>query len=232
MTKPLIIGHRGAAGTHPENTLSSFAAAITSGVPMVECDVHVCKSNQLVVIHDDSVDRTTNGTGPIANLTLSALQQLDAGNGERIPTLDELLQLINHRCSINIELKGVNTALPVAQKITQYIQTHGWSLDQFLVSSFDHPQLRAIKKILPDVNIGVLFSNELPVEPTTYARSMRAYSINPDKKSVTEELVSTAHQAGLKVFTYTVNEPTDYDRVTGCRVDGIFTDFPERYLVQ
>ncbi|MFZ6035933.1 MAG: glycerophosphodiester phosphodiesterase [Patescibacteria group bacterium] len=232
MTKPLIIGHRGAAGSRPENTLPSFAAAQKMGVSMVECDVHVCKTGDLIVIHDETVDRTTNGTGAVSDLTRHELQQLDAGGGAYVPTLDELLILLDHRCSINIELKGVGTAHPVAQKISEYVQKHSWTLRQFLISSFDHPQLRELKQLQPDIAIGVLFGSDMPAQPIAYASAMRAYSVNPDNKSITNELVTAAHQAGLKVFTYTVNAPADYDRVTGCHVDGIFTDFPERFLVE
>lgn len=116
----IIVGHRGAAALKPENTLSSFEEALKY-VQAIELDVHVSKTGELVVIHDDTVDRTTNKKGYVKDLTLKELKKLDAGNNEKIPTLNEVLDLINNSAIVNIELKGKETALPVSETIKSYL---------------------------------------------------------------------------------------------------------------
>jgi glycerophosphoryl diester phosphodiesterase len=116
-----IIGHRGASGYEPENTLRSFQKAIDLGVEMIELDVYTCKSGELVVMHDDKVNRTTNGNGYVFNMTLTELKTLDAGKGEKVPTLVEVFDLINKKIAINVELKGEGTAESTAELIQKYI---------------------------------------------------------------------------------------------------------------
>ena len=133
----LRIGHRGACGYEPENTLRSFNHAIQLGVDIVELDVHICQSGEIMVIHDIKVDRTTNGTGFVGDKTLDELKTLDAGKGEQIPTLQEVLDQINRRVKVNIELKGNSTAKPVLKLLEKYIKEAGWSYNDFLISSFN-----------------------------------------------------------------------------------------------
>lgn len=118
---PLIVGHRGASGYEPENTLLSFERAIAMGVDMIELDVYVCKTGQLVVMHDDTINRTTNGKGKVMELTWDTLKKYDAGKGEHIPLLSQVFDLVNKRIIINIELKGPHTAKPVAELINYYV---------------------------------------------------------------------------------------------------------------
>ncbi len=132
----LRIGHRGACGYEPENTLRSFNRALQLRVDMVELDVHVCRSGEIVVIHDSKVDRTTGGTGYVADKTLDELRTLDAGKGEKIPTLQEVLTLVNRKVKVNIELKGTGTAKPVFQLLEKHVRELGWSYGDFLISSF------------------------------------------------------------------------------------------------
>ena len=166
----LKIGHRGAMGHEPENTLCSFQKALELGVDMIELDVYVLKTGELVVIHDDKVDRTTNGHGYVIDKSFKEIRSLDAGQGEKIPTLNEVFGLVDKKVPINVELKGEGTAIPVAKLIEQYINDKGWTEEHFLVSSFDHPELKKFKELKPNIRIGALITGIWPVCPR--ARSL------------------------------------------------------------
>lgn len=223
----LKIGHRGACGYTAENSLESFQKGIALGADMIEFDVHQCASGEIVVIHDETVDRTTTGTGTVMQLTHTELQTFALHNNARIPTLHEALHCIARKAIVNIELKGANTALPVAEIINEFIALHGWQLHDFIVSSFDHVQLRAIKELLPSLRIGILF-DALPDDYATYIEQFNAYSINLKTSLVTTELIADAHARGLLVCVYTVNDPGQIAQYKALGVDGIFSDFPDR----
>jgi glycerophosphoryl diester phosphodiesterase len=138
--KLFCFGHRGARGHAPENTVCSVRKALELGADGVEVDVHFA-DGQLVVIHDDTLERTTNGQGRVAKKSFIYLRSLDAGSGERIPMLADIFNAVNRRAVINVELKGPHTAAPVAALIAEYVSRHGWSYDDFLVSSFDHARI-------------------------------------------------------------------------------------------
>jgi glycerophosphoryl diester phosphodiesterase len=222
----IAIGHRGAAGYEPENTLRSIRKALELDVPWIEIDVYFV-DGRLIVFHDDELDRTTNGTGSVQEQTFAYLRTLDAGKGEQIPTLEEVLDTVDHKAGVNIELKGKATAEPVVEVIRHYIQNKGWTYDSFLVSSFDHPQILEAKRLDPAVRIGVLIDAR-PIFRATIAEKMDAYSINLDRRFVTRRLVKDAHRRGLKVFVYTVNEINDFQRMIAIGVDGVFSDYPDR----
>jgi len=223
----LKIGHRGACGYEPENTLRSFQKAIDLGADAIELDVSVCKTGELMVIHDDSVNRTTNGSGYVGEMTLNELQKLDAGKGEKIPTLREVFDLVNRKVKINVELKGLGTALPTAKLITEYVMEKGWSYDDFIVSSFNHPELAKFHEALPQVSIGALLDGKL-VTMAEFAEKMGAKYINPCYDTVDQEYVDDAHKRGLKVLVWTVKEPGDIAKMQSLGVDGIFCNYPDR----
>jgi len=224
MTTPLCIGHRGAKGHVPENTLPSFTRAIELGCEWIELDVYLVEG-ELIVIHDKRVDRTTDGSGQVTDLSLRYLRSLDAGGGAGIPTLREVLDLVDRRCSVNVELKGENTAQAVSQLLDEYCGK-GWSPDQFLLSSFSHPELdRADRRY----RRGALFG-KLLADRWQRAEQLSAWSVNFDKKDVTIELVNDAHDRGYRVLVYTVNDEGDISRMIACGVDGIFTDYPDRVI--
>jgi glycerophosphoryl diester phosphodiesterase len=158
--KFIIIGHRGASGYEPENTLKSFERAIEMGVSMIELDVHVCASGELVVIHDDTVDRTTNGEGAVSEMTWEELRPLDAGNGQRIPQLAQVFNVVDKRVAINIEIKDPKAPLLVAELIATYVKTKQWSYDHFMISSFDHELAVEFHEACPEVKIGLLFDEQ------------------------------------------------------------------------
>ncbi len=220
------VGHRGAAGHEPENTLRSFRRAMELGADMVELDVHICGSGELVVIHDETVDRTTDGTGEVSKMTLDELRALDAGRGERIPTLQEVIDLATGRIGINIELKGLGTAEPALEHIEKAVD-NGWDISSFQVSSFHLGELSAIKELSEDIRTGVLFALD-DGGIMDFAERNGAYSLNPFHRMVTPDLVARARERGLKIFAWTVNEAEDIARMKEIGVDGIISDYPDR----
>tara|TARA_Y100000034_G_C6847047_1_gene383826 strand:+ start:359 stop:1036 length:678 start_codon:yes stop_codon:yes gene_type:complete len=223
----LKIGHRGAMGYEPENTLASFRKAVELKVDIAELDVYKCKTGELVVIHDDRVDRTTDGKGYVIEKTFEELRSLDAGKGEKIPTLREVLDLIDRKVRINIELKGTKTAKPVHELIKEYIKGKGWKEDDFLVSSFDHYELRDFIKLGSNIRIGALITG-IPIGYSNFAKKVNAYSVNLSVEFVNQKFVDDAHKNGFKVMVWTVNDKEDIERVEQLGVDGIFSNFPDR----
>ena len=223
----LRIGHRGACGYEPENTLRSFNRALQLHVDMIELDVHVCKSGEIVVIHDSKVDRTTNGIGYVADKTLDELRTLDAGKGERVPTLPEVLDLVNGKVKVNIELKGTGTAKPVFQLLEKYVRESGWSYGDFLISSFDRDELQEFRRTGKEFSIGVL-TRDIPTGFVEFAEKIGAYSVNVRIESITRELVDDAQRRGIKVFVWTVDGIDDIGRMRSLGVDGIFSNYPDR----
>ncbi len=223
----LKIGHRGAMGYEPENTLLSFQKAIDLGGDMIELDVHVCKTGEVVVIHDDNVDRTTNDKGFVAKKTFKELKALDVGKGQKIPTLQEVLELVDRKAKINIELKGKGTVQSVSDIIEKYIREKGWSYDDFLISSFHRYELQRINKLNPKIKIGILITRTV-IGLEKFAAKVNAYSVNARIGLVNRDFVNKAHEKGLKVFVWTVNDYKDIERMKSSEVDGIFSDFPDR----
>jgi glycerophosphoryl diester phosphodiesterase len=221
------IGHRGAAGHEPENTLLSFGAAVSLGADMVELDVHRCASGELVVIHDETVDRTTDGSGVVAELTLRELKTLDAGKGERIPTLGEVFAALRGRVGVNIELKGGGTAELVHDILTRTRGEGGGYPGDVLVTSFDWGMLGRMRELSGETLLGPLVYEDVE-GALTAAEGLCAYSVNPYHRKIDAAYVAEAHALGLRVYPWTVNEPGDIRRVTGFGVDGVISDFPDR----
>jgi len=221
------IGHRGAMGYAPENTLKSFKKALELNVDAVELDIYVCKSGELVVIHDDKVNRTTNGKGYVVEKTFEELSTLDAGEGEKIPKLSEVLDLIDRKVKVNIELKGVKTAKPVHELIEKYVKNKGWEYDDFLISSFNHYELKKFRKLNPKIKIGALISG-IPIGFSKFAKMLNVDSVNLCFEFINQEFVDDAHNRNLKVYVWTVNDSDDIERMKTFGVDGIFSNFPDR----
>lgn len=230
------IGHAGAAGHAPANTISSVKKAIELEVDMVEFDVHVCKSGEVVVIHDSTVNRTTNGRGKVRDISLSRIKELEVTEGdllkpdaetEIIPTLEEVLDTIDRKAEVNIEIKSVDTAEPVAKVVDDYISNRGWEPDDFLISSFKVGALEIFHAAHPEIRIGVLTS--MPSRKTLkIAKKLRAYSINASYAYLPENFISLAHRENFKIFAFTANTQEDIEYLKTIGVDGIFSDYPER----
>ncbi|MFA6098575.1 MAG: glycerophosphodiester phosphodiesterase family protein [Patescibacteria group bacterium] len=221
------IGHRGAAGYAPENTLLSIKKALELKVDAIEFDIHRCQTGELVVIHDEKVDRTTDGSGEIVRMSLEKIKTFDAGLGEKIPTLDEVLDLIDGKSKVNIELKGKGTAKPLADLIVKKIASKKWELSDFIVSSFDRPKLEQFHGLAPDIWTGIIYTR-----PRLFflqkAKKIGVKSIHLSKKFVSRKITEKIHLAGLKLFIYTVNEPDEIKKIRQLSVDGIFSNFPDR----
>ncbi|MFN8391562.1 MAG: glycerophosphodiester phosphodiesterase family protein [Bdellovibrionota bacterium] len=228
MTK-LIFGHRGAKGTEPENTLRSFTRAIELGVDGIELDVHRSKDGELVVIHDSTLERTTTGGGKVSDHTIDELKTLDAGRGEKIPVLAEVLALAAGKVLINVELKGALTAEPVAALINEQVESSRASYDDFIVSSFNHRELLTMRRAHPRIRLGALFYG-LPADLESAVAPLRPFSVHPSAEFIDAGFVDEAHKLGLKVFVYTVNEPQTFHSLMHIGADGVFTDFPERFV--
>jgi glycerophosphoryl diester phosphodiesterase len=221
------IGHRGAAGLAPENTLASMKEALSLGVHGFEFDIQMSKDGEPVVIHDETLDRTTNGKGLVSQFTLSELQQLDAGKGERIPSLRNVLDLVDKRCRLFIELKADNATQAVADILSHYVSSLGWSYEQLFIISFNHPQLVDIRNINPEFRTGINLVG-IPVSLAAIAQEAGAWSINPAIGHTNQKLVDDAHRRKLKVFTWTANDPLHIAKAKSLGVDGIVSDYPDR----
>lgn len=227
MNKILSIGHRGAKGYEPENTLISFQKAIELKADGVELDVHVCKSGELIVMHDFTVDRTTNGTGAIADLTLSELKKLRINQTIEIPTLGEVLQLFSKRHFINIELKGKDTAEPVCDCIDRNVTEAKFDYQNFIVSSFQREELARVAEYNAKIPLGILTQASVE-QALEWADAFSAQAIHPHFSLLTTENVALTRQKGYQIFTWTVNEFEDIARVKEFGIDAIITDFPDR----
>jgi glycerophosphoryl diester phosphodiesterase len=225
----LNIAHRGASGTRPENTLCAFTTAAEAGAAMCELDVQVARDGALVVIHDETVDRTTDGRGRVAGLTLGELKRLDAGvrfdarfAGERIPALNEVFDALGDRCALNLELKSERADAPVCEMVRAR-----QAYENVVVSSFDWDALQRVKTLDPAIRIGVL-GKRRGNAMIAAARALGAYAINPRYDLCSAELVTEARRHGLKVLVWTVDEPALMRRMIANGVDGIMSNYPER----
>ncbi len=225
-----VIAHRGASGHEPENTLSAIEAALAMQVDAVEIDIHLVE-NELVVIHDRWLHKTTDGKGRVGDKRLTELRQLDAGKGQAIPTLWEVLELIAGQCHLNIELKSEHTVNPLLKLLNLAIKRLGFSQSQFLLSSFNHHLLQEIKSIDSGWRIGALTGSR-PLSYARFAEELEAYSIHIDVDFIDQVFVDDAHRRNLKVFVYTVDHEEDIIDLHKMAVDGIFTNYPTRSMVR
>jgi len=223
MNPILKIGHRGAKGYQPENTLVSFQKAIDLNVDGIELDVHLSSDGEIIVIHDETIDRTTNGKGFVNQLTTLDLKKYE------IPTLIEVLELINQNCFINIELKGNGTAKPVVDLISHYIADKNWISTDFLVSSFDWKMLEEVHLVNPKIRIGVLTEESISAA-LAFAKKIKAFSIHPDYRLLSKENVALMQENEFEVYAWTVNSNSAIQKIKSFNVNGIISDFPDRIL--
>lgn len=234
MTK--IFAHRGSKGTHPENTLASFKEAVRVGSDGIELDVHLTKDGYLVVIHDETVDRTTNGTGEIRNLTLAEIKAMDAGSwfhnkyaGEKIPTLEEVLLLLTElgfNGQLNIELKtDVIQYEGLVEKCLALQSAKDWPF-AIVYSSFNPYTLVELKQANPSQEIGLLFESKEWADKGDAMLEKESY--HPDLKLLDWTLEWNTNQLPLRVWT--VNEDKDINRCFELQIEAIFTDYPEKAL--
>lgn len=216
-----VIAHRGASAEIPGNTISAFKKAIEVGADMIELDVHASKDGHLVVIHDFTVDETTNGSGAVAELTLAELKELVVEDVEKIPTLEEVFQLAKGKIDINVEIKAEG----IEQKVVDLIRKYGLEKN-VLISSFNLPGIKIVKEIAPELKTAALLST--PVEDILgVLKEYKADAINPFFVMVNEEFVKTIHDAGYQIYPWTVDDEDMMQYLIELNVDGIITDVPE-----
>lgn len=232
--KPIVIGHRGASGEAPENTLAAFALALEQGAEGIELDVQLTKDGEIVVCHDLTVDRTTDGSGLIGDKSWEELKSLDAGfwfseafTGERIPHLRQVYELVPRGHLINVEIKHAYEGRMEKALLAFLEDMDRW--EDTVISSFDHKLMQRIKQDQPTAKVGLLYAANL-LDHAAYAGQLgvEVNSLHPYHHSIDEVDVAAAAAAGLAVYPYTVNKVADYKRLIAAGVTGIITDYPAR----
>jgi glycerophosphoryl diester phosphodiesterase len=222
MRRVLRIGHRGAAGHAPENTLTAIQKGIALGVDFVEIDVRRTADGVLVALHDETVNRTTNGEGRVDRLLLQNVKTFNAGNGEHIPTLEEVLKLASGGAGLMLELKVKG----VAQQTVEAVREAGFS-NPVIYASFLHDELTHVRAVDPEASLMVLFGR-LPQAPVARVMEYRPSHVGLRHDTATRRLVDAFHHEDLLVFVYTADNPGDIQHALSVGVDGVISNFPDR----
>jgi glycerophosphoryl diester phosphodiesterase len=229
----LNIAHRGASALAPENTIAAFERAVELGADAIEFDIHLSRDGELVVIHDDTLDRTTDGSGPVRERRLGELMRLDAGRwfgegfaGQRIPRLDEVLDRFAGKVPLALEIKAGSTFFPgIEEKVVSALRERA-AIDHAAVASFDHYALRRLKEIEPTIRTAALLVGR-PVSLSALAGPAKADGLALEASFVTTTEVEACRAAGLKLVVWVVNEPAQMRHFISLGVDGIITDYPD-----
>ena len=223
---PKIYAHRGASGNAPENTMAAFQLALEQGADGFELDVTLSKDGEVVVIHDDTVDRTATGKGSVRDLALTELQSFDAGQGEHIPTLEEVLEGLGGKLWINIELKSImNIFNPLPIKTAQLVNACGL-IDSVLISSFNPLNLIRFHRHCPSSKIALL---TLPKMAKYFVGRVFSYdALHPFHSDVDQSLVERIHKDQKEINVWTADDPEEIKRLAAIHVDGIITNYPLR----
>ena len=236
-TPPWIVAHRGYKKKYPENTLAAFQAAMDAGVPMIELDVTLSRDRKIIVIHDATLERTTNGHGPVHDYTLEELKQLDAGSwfhsdfaDQRLPELGEVLELVDGRVITNIEIKSHayephHPPDAIEKQVTELVKKKSQQ-DSILISSFDSNILEQISLMEAPPQIALISKSPLERNTVEMCKHFNTFSWHPAQQIVTPRQVRKLHVAGIRVFPYKVDTPEDCARMIGLKVDGVITDDP------
>jgi len=222
MHRIITVGHRGAAGHAPENTLAAIQAGIACGVDFVEIDLRRTEDDVLVALHDVTVDRTTDGAGRIHRLPLRAITTLDAGDGQQIPTLNEVLNATAGRVGLMLELKVEG----IAQQTVEAVRQARFQ-NPVIYASFLHDELTHVRKADPDASVMTLF-DRFPPASVTRARQYAPSHVGLRHSKASRRLVESFHRANLLVFVYTPNRPRDIERAIALDADGVISNFPDR----
>jgi len=235
LKKPAIFAHRGSSAYAPENTLVAFNLAVQQHADVIELDVKLTADDQVVVMHDDTVDRTTNGHGQIKSLSLKELKKLDAGSifnpafqSERIPTLVEVFETVGQKIIINIELKNYSSPLDdLPNKVISLVKAYGMETN-VLLSSFNFIALIRSHYLLPTIPLGLLTISGL-ADPTLHSKLVRfgpQLALIPNYVDITPKMIKAAHRTNCQIHAYTVNQPDAMRQLFTIGVDGIITDDP------
>lgn len=238
-TEVMNIAHRGASGQAPENTIAAFDRSIAYDADFFELDVQMTKDGKLVLIHDTTVDRTTNGTGAVKDLTFDEIRALDAGSwfdasfaGEKVPTLEEALDRYQDKIGILIELKDPHLYPGIEQKVADaLIERNLHQAENIIVQSFNWDVVQSFHDILPAVPTGVLVSSGQTIDGEITNEQLMSFSayadfVNPNKSLLNQDTVNRIHEHELKTWPYTIKDRKWVERLMGWGVDGIITDYP------
>jgi len=217
----VVTSHRGAGSLEPENTLRAIRRAVALGVDQIEIDVQLTIDGHLILMHDPTTNRTTNGSGKIAELTCAEIRQLDAGSGERVPTLDEALALVNGKVVLQIELKGPGTAQPTVSAVM-----NAGREDHVVLTSFMHQELKAAHRLNPRLRLGALWGR-LPADVVQQTKQLDAEALHIWHEFVDQHLVTEAHAQGLLVRAWNTSKEEDMRRLINLGVDAIGSDRPD-----
>ena len=239
LPQPTIFAHRGASAIAPENTLAAFQMAYDFGVEAIELDVQLSADKRVIVIHDTTVDRTTDGNGRVRELTLGKLKSLDAGAffsnefaGESIPVLEEVFEAFGKKLYIDIELKNYDSPFNTLPEMVVNVVKKAQLQDWVMFSSFNPIALRYTQRYFPDIPVGFLMSpgwrNVFPRR--LVERWLSPQAIHPNKDDVTDEMLAEQHESGRRVNVWTVNELDEMKHLIELGVDGIITDQPVRAM--
>lgn len=224
LPKPAIIAHRGFSARHPENTLEAFQGALDAGADMMEMDLHLTRDGQLVVIHDATTARVAREKVRVRDTGLSRLQEVDLEGGHRVPTLEEVLDLVGPRTPLNLELKARETGETLARFLLKRKPTGA-----LLVSSYKAKEVEEFHRLLPGVPVARIYTR---ITEEDLARDAKEghFSVHVNQAHLREKTVKMAHRLGLKIFTFTVDHPQEMIRFFSWGVDGIFTNDPLRAM--
>lgn len=237
MKRPwLRIAHRGASGSAPEHTRAAFRRAVELGVDMIELDVQLTRDEQLVVMHDLDLRRTTSGTGIVREHDLADIRGLDAGAwfgpdfvAEHPVSLNEVIELVGSRARLNVEIKAQQGDWPIlATRLISLLRDHGL-MRSAIVSCFEPGALVALRERSDDIQLGLLWQRPDTAEAWEWAATLRTVSIHPHWMLTSPDVVRTAHARGLAVLTWTVNDVDTMRALVLHEIDGIISDFPERF---
>jgi glycerophosphoryl diester phosphodiesterase len=231
--RPFIVGHRGAMGHAPENTLASFARALELGVDAIELDVHLSQDGEVVVMHDEQLERTTNGRGLIRDHSLASLKTLDAGSsfspsfqGQTIPTLAEVFELVADRVPLIVEIKNLPMPHAGIEARVLEVAAHADALERIQLISFDHPTVKRVRELNEGVATGLLYVGRL-IDPVSAARTAGASALWPHWSSIQAMDVRLAHQAGVSVHPWVTSDAAIIRRLVSLDVDSIATNDPD-----
>lgn len=240
MSLPLLIAHRGASGHAPENTLAAFRLAFALGADGVELDIHQSKDGALVVCHDSRIDRTTNGSGEIGDMTLRELKRYDAGtwfdpkfSGERLPTLEEVISILPPGAWLNIELKTSPRGFyPLEHALVRSL-LHWGGVGRVIISSFEPQYLLRIHRLCPELLLGLLLD---PAESFSFSFAslppIPLFSLHPHFAGLSRQWVKQAHRRGIRIIAWTANHAEDFAYCLPMGIDGVITDYPDTGVVE
>ena len=209
----------------PENSLAAISRALDAGVDAVEIDIYQIEG-ELIVTHDRRLGRVVSGQGIITDLPLAYLREQKLENGELLPTLRDVLELVSDRALLNIEIKGAKCVPALKQQLDAFVQDHQLSFEHYIVSSFDHQQLYRSLQLIPQLKRAALIEG-IPLDYAQCCEPLKAYAFNTHLSFITPELLSDARKRGLKNWVYTVNSEDDWRWLESLGVDGVFTDKPD-----